>query len=290
MIHLVDLHCHTEKSDNSFDLVNLLKIAKEKGINYLGVTDHDTTSAIRQAETIALKFGITIVPGIEISAFDYVRKKKVHILGYYFDLDSGTIEEFCKSILNIRNIESKNIVEYLIKQGYDISWKEIKEFAKLSKCVYKKHIMHELIKKGYCQSIYCNLYKKIINYSKEIFSNKKNDLIYVDVRDAIKIIKTAGGVPVLAHAGVFDNFEGINEWIKFGLEGIEVDHPSHSYSDKKKCEYYAKKYNLIKTGGSDFHGFYGSQPQAFGKIDAGIDSINKLKSKSEKVHNKWVAV
>lgn len=271
---MIDLHCHTRKSDNSMGIRDILSLAKRKNITHLAITDHDTTLGINEAIIISKEFNVEIIPGIEISAWDFKSNKIVHILGYYIDFNSSILRNLCNPIIKMRNEISKEIIKNMNKEGYIIDWEEVKQYAIGSSCVNKKHIMHALMKKGYCNSVYDNPYNKLIT---QIPNTEK----YVEVEAAIRGIISSGGVPVLAHPGVFKNYESILIWKDMGLQGIEVEHPSHSIEDKNLCRHFSNKYDLIETGGSDFHGMYGKNKEGLGVENLELETVEKLKIRSE---------
>lgn len=281
---MIDLHCHTKKSDNSMEIKDIIRLAKKKGVTHLAITDHDTTEGIEEATQLGEIMDIEIIPGIEISAYDYYKDKKVHILGYFIDPNNEMLKAFCTPINARRNEEAKIIVEQIMKYGFDITWNEVKKLSLGSICVNKKHIMHALIEKGYCNNICCDIYENIVQGIQPI------SMEYADVEEAIRIIKIAGGVPVLAHPGVFDNFSSVEKWIELGLEGIEIFHPSHTDRDIRKCKIITKKYNLLETGGSDFHGVYGYSEPRIGCNEVSIRIISQLKERVEKIKCKLRAV
>lgn len=272
---MIDLHCHTRRSDSSMGIKDILSLAEKSNITHLAITDHDTTLGINEALSMGKEFNVEVIPGIEISAWDYKSSKVVHILGYFIDFNSSLLREICNPIIKVRNEISREVINNLNKEGYLVHWEEVKSYAVGSSCVNKRHIMYALKKKGYSNSAYYDAYNKLIL---KIPNAKK----YVEVETAIKGILYAGGVPVLAHPGVFNNFESIASWKHIGLQGIEVEHPSHSLEDKKLCRYFSEKFHLIETGGSDFHGVFGKRNCTLGCNNLGVDAINKLKIRSEK--------
>lgn len=82
---MIDLHCHSNISDGSMSLFEVISLAKEKGITHLAITDHDTTKGLKEAKYIGEQLGVTIIPGIEISAYDYKRQRRAHILGFLWN-------------------------------------------------------------------------------------------------------------------------------------------------------------------------------------------------------------
>ncbi len=264
---MIDLHVHTRTSDGSLSAREVIGLAKENGITHMAITDHDTTKGLKDALDLGTEIGVKIIPGIEISAYDFTRKKKVHILGLNIEPEHPALTTLCTSLVQNRNQASFDTVKSLIAVGYDLSWEDVQKYAEGGTGVYKQHIMHALLDQGYCESIYCDLYKALFT---------QISLEYVDAGTAIQAVKEAGGIAVLAHPGLMNNFEGIDEWVDLGLRGIEVFHPSHNKDAIELSLKHARKHNLITTGGSDFHGFYGEIPVELGCRELGEECIREL--------------
>ncbi|MDA8227515.1 MAG: PHP domain-containing protein [Desulfitobacterium hafniense] len=284
---MIDLHVHTKITDNSLTAGEVIKLAKEKGITHLAITDHDTTKGLREAIDIGNTLGVSIIPGIEISAYDYKRKKRAHILGLSIEPDHPALEHLCAKLVESRNQASFEMVRRLISAGYHITWDEVQKYAEGGTGVFKQHIMHALLDKGYCKSIYCDLYKNLFRRgsSPETQGLAYIPLEYIDAEAAIRAVREAGGVAVLAHPGQLNNYDAIDEWAELGLEGIEVFHPSHSKEDILTSLQYAQKHNLIITGGSDFHGFYGEIPVELGCQELDARCIQELLRRKQNRHS-----
>jgi fructose-1,6-bisphosphatase/inositol monophosphatase family enzyme/predicted metal-dependent phosphoesterase TrpH len=249
-----DLHVHTDISDSSCDLEHTLKLAKVKGITHLGIVNHDTVEGLKEAIEKGAMEGIKVIPGVEISAYDSESGKKVHILGYSFDLEAEKIRKLCDSVLLSRSENSIRQLKTLINNNYEININKIFNRSKNSRVIYKQHIMAELKEQGYTDTIYSELYKKL-------FKNNgicAETVEYVDAVEAIKAIKADKGIAILAHPGQLDSYSLIDKLFKAGLDGIELYHEDHTEEDCIKIKEYGDKYNFILTGGSDFHGEYGT--------------------------------
>ncbi len=256
---MIDLHVHTKISDNSLTVFEVILLAREKGIEYLAITDHDTTKGLKDAADIGRELGVHIIPGIEISAYDYKNQKRAHILGLYIKPGHNALERLCQPMVAARHQASREMVDRIIKAGYAISWAEVEKFAEGGTGVYKQHIMHALVDRGYCDSIYGPLYKTLFKRDGNtgVQGIAMIPLEYIDALDAIKAVRNAGGIAVIAHPGQLDNFDAIGEWAEAGLEGIEAYHQSHTEEEVERSLELAAKYDLTVTGGSDFHGRYG---------------------------------
>lgn len=267
----VDLHVHTNISDCDYSIEEIIQIAKENDIKYIGIVNHDTVVGLREAIEVGKQEGVIIIPGIEISAYDYKRNKKVHILGYNFNLDAKNIKALCNPIIEKRKSNSIRQISILRENNYNISLEEVREKAKNSTCIYKQHIMSVLVDKGYCSEIYSELYYKL-------FKNGgicSGDIEYVDAYKAIEAIKNDGGKSILAHPGQLDSYEIMDELWNSGLNGIELYHKDHNAEDLIKILEYSVNHQVILTGGSDFHGTYGEK-SSIGSITVPVSFVGQL--------------
>lgn len=272
-----DFHVHTDISDGSLGLRETIQVAKENGVTHMAITNHDTVKGLKEAVKEGDRKGIIIIPGIEISAYDFVNKKKVHILGYNFELEGKNIRKLCDPILERRNENSIRQIDILKINGYKINTQNILRKSVNSEVIYKQHIMAELIEKGYTDEIYSDLYKKLFKKG----GICSGDIEYVDVFEAVKAIKADNGIAVLAHPGQLDSYGIIDELVAQGLDGIELNHMDHTEEDVTKIKEYSDKYGLILTGGSDFHGEYGSSIK-IGEITAPNEYISIFYKDAEK--------
>ncbi|KAB2329394.1 PHP domain-containing protein [Cytobacillus depressus] len=249
-----DLHVHSHYSDGSSSVEELMELASKRGITHLSLVDHDTIAGIEAAQQEGKKHGITVVPGIEISAYDFTRNRKVHILGYQFDKDAVHIQELCNPLLKRRHENSLWQIKQLQKNNYNIRLEDVEKKAMMSGVIYKQHIMHCLLDHHFTTPLYKKLYQSLFKGN----GICARDIEYEDAVAAIKAIKADNGYAVLAHPGQLDSYELIPELVKNGLDGIERNHFDHSKEDKHRVDQYADDYGLVRTGGSDFHGDYGT--------------------------------
>lgn len=250
-----DLHVHTNISDGSMSIQEVVNEALLNGVTHLGITNHDAVRELKEAIEVGIRAHINIIPGIEISACDFSSGRKIHILGYNFNLEAENIRKLCDPVLDRRHKNSIWQIEQLINLGYKINVDDIYARAEKSKVIYKQHIMAELIDKKYTDGIYSSLYKKLFKGDGVC----AKDIEYVDACEAVKAIKMDGGIAVLAHPGQLNSYPYIEKLVEAGLNGIELFHQDHNDEDHMKIKTYCSKYKLITTGGSDFHGSYGSE-------------------------------
>ena len=145
----IDLHVHTTISDSSLSTKEMLLLAKERGLTHVAITNHDTVVGLKEAMEFGKAIGVEVIPGIEISAYDFKRQKKTHILGYHFNLEAPHIKALVDPINARRDANTKWQVEQLIKAGYNLTMDEVAQKAKDSTAWYKQHIFDVLTSKGY---------------------------------------------------------------------------------------------------------------------------------------------
>lgn len=245
-----DLHVHSHYSDGSDTVTEVLDKAKEAKIDYISFVDHDTVDTYAEAKVEGDKRGIHVIPGIEISAYDFKRQRKVHILGYNYNEKATNIKAICDDLLDRRNRKTEAQLKTIIGAGYAINWGKLNRAVNSKKTMYKQHIMEALTEAPYESARYQSLYKLLFK-GKGICAG---DIEYIDVHLAVKAIKADEGIAVIAHPGQLDSYELIPELLRYGLDGIEVYHPDHTEEDIEKSKKIAETEQLLELGGSDYHG------------------------------------
>ncbi|HBZ11790.1 MAG TPA: PHP domain-containing protein [Bacillus bacterium] len=266
-----DLHVHSNYSDGSNTVEEIMEMAEQKGITHISLVDHDTVQGIEHAQEAGASRGITVIPAVEISAYDFKRNRKVHILGYAFNKEAEHIQRLCTPLLQRRHENSLWQVEQLQRNGFQVELDEVKKQAAQGGIIYKQHIMACLTDAHFSTQEYKHMYKSLFKGD----GICARDIKYVDANDAVKAIKRDGGYAVLAHPGQLDSFDMIPELVQSGLDGIERNHYDHIVQDIVKVESYAAEYRLFMTGGSDYHGDFGT-PIEIGDFDSPVKSIQLL--------------
>ncbi|KGA99031.1 phosphoesterase [Alkalihalobacillus alcalophilus ATCC 27647 = CGMCC 1.3604] len=263
-----DLHVHSHYSDGSDSVEEVLQKARRNDISHISFVDHDTTASLAEALTLGKQYGIEVIPGIEISAFDFKRNRKVHILGYGYNEKATHIQALCNPLLERRHRHSIWQIEQIEQTGYELDRQSIFEYANMSNVIYKQHIMHSLTKHPFSSKDYQQLYQMLFKGGVA-----KGDIYYVDAIKAIQAIKADGGMAVLAHPGQLDSYDFVPALVEAGLDGIERNHFEHSEEDHFRVEQLCEKYNLFMTGGSDYHGSYG-RPMEVGELISPKNKVN----------------
>lgn len=244
-----DLHVHTNHSDGVCEIREVLSRAKEKGIKTIAITDHDTVDQFDEIKKIGNELGIETIKGVEMSCYDKDVFKKVHIIGLWINDSTPNIKKLCDETLKCRDNYHKELIKELIKKGYDITYEDAKKYSKYS-IVFKMNIFQAL-KEKYPNEMTKERYRELFasGTSKETDSK----MGYIPVEEGINAIRKDGGIAIIAHPCEYNNYDEIEKYVGYGLQGIEVSHSKMKDIDYKKTLEIADKYNLVKSGGSDFH-------------------------------------
>lgn len=264
----LDLHVHSNFSDGKDNVNKVLDLAKAEGVSMLSFVDHDTNMTYYEALPYAKSLGIDLIPGIEISAYDFKRDRKVHILGYNYDLDAPNIKKLTVPLLNRRHQHSLWQIEQIENYGIDVDMDKVTATVGPVGVIYKQHIMHAICDEHYTNARYTTKYRTL-------FKNKgpaSGDIEYVDAIEALKAIRADNGYAVIAHPGQLNSYDLIDENAEL-IDGVEKHHPDHDQMDYEKVDALVEKYDFFITGGSDYHGDFGAT------VDIGLDY--ELLSKTE---------
>jgi hypothetical protein len=247
-----DLHIHSNISDGSDSIEQIIDTAKVRGLDAIAITDHDTLSHLSKIPNDA---GIMVIGGVEISAIHLSSGIKAHIIAYKIK-KPVLLTTLTRTTSIARNRNSEKQIEILRKNNYFIDNEKIARAD--GKCIYKQHIMDWLVSTGQVPDMFGDFYQRT-------FKNGgvcDFDICYPDVFEVVRLIKRAGGYAVLAHPGWQQNFWLIPDLVNEGLDGLELNHRTNTENDKSIIRDYAVQYGLFLTGGSDYHGKY--EPHTFG--------------------------
>lgn len=254
---IIDMHTHTNYSDGDLSPQELIRLAIDKKVGTLAITDHDTIEGIKKVnrnEDIIVDSGIEIINGIELSA--KADKGRMHILGYGIDLNNELLN---KKMIDLKDNSINSVLSIMeqIKRDYGIkfSYEDIKELVNANHNLGRPDLAKLCVKYGYATTSQDAFDKYLIDAYNKTRQTSKG----LQYQECLELITNSGGIPVLAHPKSLELSEKeflilLKEMISYGLKGIEVYHSSHS---KEEMDYYleiANKYNLLVSGGSDFHG------------------------------------
>ena len=249
---MIDLHTHTTFSDGTDTPTQLINKALAAGITTIALTDHDSISGWQEATT-ALRPGIALVPGAEVSC-QTPDGISVHILGLLFDPSNTELINTLEKTRENRFGRMEKIIAKINEAGIDITMSEVLEQLSDGATLGRPHLADALVKKGVVASREEAFTQMLHNHSKYYVSH------YSPTPEAvIKLIKGAGGVSVIAHPmashrGRTISLDTFGSLIQAGLDGIEVDHRDHSPQEKTQLIALASESKLVMTGASDYHG------------------------------------
>lgn len=239
-----DLHLHTTASDGKYSPSEVVQMAAEKGMNTIAITDHDTTKGIAEAINAGKAFGITVIPGIELST--KYKDKTIDILGYGIN-ETPELSKVLERIREHRENRSEVIIKKFCDIGMVITSADVRKYSK-GEVIARPHIAKAVVEKGYAK------------HTQEVFDLYlgdgkpcSEDKLKLSPLEGITLIQNAGGKAVLAHPRLVHDDHIIAELLKLPVDGIEVWHRKHDKNDVKRYKKMAGQYNKFITGGSDFH-------------------------------------
>lgn len=268
-----DLHCHSKLSDGSTSLEDIVFYAKRAGLDVLALTDHDTMSGISRTEILGKRYGITILPGVEISTYDEQTGRRVHIL-CYLPQKPDRLAGLLARTLEERRRSGEQMIEQVTRY-FPVTPEHILRYSAASNSIYKVHIMQALLDLGYDTAIYGPLYQ-------ELFSDKGGKClvktVYPKLDEVLETVRSANGVAVFAHPSVYRSMDLVKRLAPSGLiDGIEVYHPRNTPEDQQVLLKLCEENNLIVTGGTDFHGSYASRKaNPLGTCVTDEDNLKKI--------------
>lgn len=272
-----DLHVHTDYSDGIHSIEETLDFALEQGIKTIAITDHDTVFHLEKVKMECDKRKIHMIPGVELSCYDWDVCKKVHVVGLWIQYDPKHIEQLCNHTLACRDAYHHELIEELRNKGFDITYSDAKKYAK-NNIVFKMHLFEALVEK-YPELNDLNKYRALFASKTTLETDKK--MGYIDIKEGIDAIHKDGGIAILAHPCEYDNYDEIDKYVGYGIDGIEISHPSMKAEDYPKVHEYVNKYNLMCSGGSDFHNIHLTSIGGFGLSQNEFDELVKRRLKTK---------
>lgn len=252
----IDLHVHSNKSDGTLSPALLAAHAAERGLKAIALTDHDCVAGIKEANAAAKKLlvggaPLRIVPGVEISA-DY-KNRDIHILGLFIDTENSELLTALDNALAARDKRNEKMVKNLQDAGLDITMDDLL-FGTSDTVITRAHFARHLLAKGYVKTTE-EAFLKYLDIDTPYYVRRE----YMLPDTAIRLIRSAGGIPVLAHPLLYHlDSDGVRALVKKlkgeGLMGIETIYSKNTGTDEAFVRKLAAQFNLLMTGGSDFHG------------------------------------
>jgi 3',5'-nucleoside bisphosphate phosphatase len=277
MTNYIDLHTHSTASDGIYSPTELLQRAHEVGLRVLALTDHDSTEGLDEASETALHLAIDFIPGIEINTD--VGKDEIHVLGYYLEYERPEFQAILQVLRDARVHRGQRMVELLNKEGIHITWERVRQIAQGS--VGRPHVAQALLEAGYIQSI-GEAFDKYIGRGCPAYVPRYK----LRPADAIRLIRSANGLPVMAHPITVPGLDELRKWlpelVAGGLVGLETYYGPYTPEQVQELHELADQYHLTPTGGSDFHG-PGIHPTPLGGRFVPFEAVERLKAEAAKL-------
>jgi hypothetical protein len=270
----IDLHTHTNRSDGTFTPPELVRLASQRGLEVVAITDHDTTDGLEEGSGAGRELGVEVVPGVELSAEH--QGTSVHVLCYWMDREDEGLQAELVRLRSERYLRGEVMVEKLRSLGYSISFERVREIAGNGNIV-RPHIAQALVEAG------------VVADEEEAFDRLIGDDGPAHVPkhalaplEALELVHRAGGVCVLAHPGMWSAEAPVPEDLieamaEAGMAGLEADHSDHSPEQREHYRDLAKRLGLVVTGGSDCHGTR-YDPVRLGSVTTDPDRFRLLRS------------
>jgi predicted metal-dependent phosphoesterase TrpH len=250
--NVIDLHAHTTFSDGSMTPTELVETATALGLTAVAVTDHDTVDGLPEALAAGERLGMRVVPGVELNLEH--ERVTMDMLGYFL---SGRPNEELKAELAelrlYRDERNTRILRRLAELGHPLDPDDLKAAAE-NGAVGRPHIGEALVRRGYASSI-TEAFERFLRRGAPAWVDRRR----LSLGAAMRLLRASGGLPVLAHPGIIRTDAGglehiVRDAARLGMAGIECYYPLHDEATVAQCLALAKKYALVPTGGSDFHG------------------------------------
>jgi 3',5'-nucleoside bisphosphate phosphatase len=268
---------HSSLSDGTLPVDVLIRLAARKGLSCISITDHDNMDSFLQGQKLAEELGIELIPGIEVSSV--WQGKDIHILGYFCDSTNLAMNVELEEQAKQRHTRVRAIIKKLNALGVDISYEKVLTYCK-GRVIGRPHVAMAMVDEEYVSN-FSDAFQKFLAEDGCAFVEKKG----LSPQQAIRLIENAGGIAVMAHPYKTNADDLIESLVEWGLKGIEVFSPSQKGNAGRKYREIARKYNLVGTGGSDFHTEGG--PYGLNCLKIPYAVVDQLRERRETSRAEW---
>jgi predicted metal-dependent phosphoesterase TrpH len=269
----IDLHTHSLRSDGALSPADLVKRAAARGVKIQALADHDTLAGVAEAAATGRDLGVRIIPATELNTES--EWGDAHVLGYFFDPADAALEDRLRWLRENRGKRIELMVERLNALGYAVELARVLEIAQ-GGALGRPHLAQALFEKGYVRT-YDEAFDTLIAKGSPAYVAR----VGLDPFEAVALVRKHGGVPSLAHPGtVIGLDELLPKLVAAGLAGIEAYYKDHSPEMTARCLARAREFDLVPTGGSDFHG-RGEHGADLGGIFVPLETIEHLESRRQ---------
>jgi len=272
---MIDLHIHTTASDGMYSPKEIIAKIKDVGLKTIAVTDHDTVAGLKEAIQVAKLYEIEVIPGVEIST-DFTGGL-AHVLGYFIDYENREFAINLEKMKIARQDRAKAILHKLHKLNINIPFEKVSEIAG-DATIGRPHVAAAMVELGFVPDI-VTAFDLYLAEGRPAYA----DRLKVTPKEACQMIRQAGGIAVLAHPFTIRNYRTLVESLLPFLSGIETYYGEFSEEQKQELLDLSHEYQLIPTGGSDFHGEdrAGAPLGAGGAPDYIVDLLKKANQRNK---------
>ncbi len=287
----IDLHTHSSRSDGSFTPTELVEYAIQKNLKAIALTDHDTVDGLDEALTAAKNTDLTVIPGIELSTEYCIgntpsgKGKDVHVVGLFIDHKKQKFVDKLKEFVDSRVRRNEKMCQNLRDAGIDITFEKL-QAENEGAVITRAHYATYLVEHGFVHDRNHAFDKYLGDHTPYFVPREK-----ITPEMAVDLILSAGGVPILAHPILYHlsdaNLDALVERMKeVGLRGIEAIYSTYAPAEERQIRRLADKYDLLISGGSDFHGK--NKPKldlgnGYGKLFVPEDLLAPIQAEAEKI-------
>jgi len=269
----VDLHIHSIYSDGTLTPRRIVQEAIRAELTAIAIADHDTVEGVPLATEAAEGSPLEVIPAVEINVEENGRE--IHILGFFLDLHSPSLLKAMEVLCQSRVNRMRRFVERLTEAGVHVSLEEVLEYAGPG-TVGRPHLAQVLVARGYAGDER-EAFRRYLVPGASTYVPRQ----HIQASQAIEIIRSARGVPVLAHPAKANPPETMKEMVRLGIMGVEVYHPEQPPEQERLLLAFAREHNLLVTGGSDYHGRSMAKDFSFAQRTCPDEHYLRLKSAAE---------
>lgn len=290
----IDLHIHSKNSDGADTVEELVPMIKVAGIDVFALTDHDRTDGWDKAATLANDLGLSFIPGVEITTEGRVRNGDgkvhsfgIHLLAYLPDPNNRQLAKLLKQLRKERVRRAKRFVKNLRREFKDLTYRRVRSLAQRDSTIGRPDIVNALLELGHLKQfpskneLYTSDESPLSKKSRHYVRNEAPDVL-----DVIKIVRNAGGVPVIAHplSRVSSEDEQpttfprahFEAMIQAGLLGLETKHIEVNKAHRDLLEAFASEHGLLTTGSSDYHGVSVKKDNPLGCNETSVEMLKRI--------------
>jgi predicted metal-dependent phosphoesterase TrpH len=269
---MIDLHSHSKASDGEYPPAQVAALAAAAGVKVWSLSDHDSLGGAAEAAEAAAAHHIRFVPGMELSCF--LERREIHVLGHFLDPASQAIRGFEDLLAEHRRVRMGEIVHKLAAVGVAVLPEDIEKYSG-GRILGRPHVARALVDRGYVSTVK-EAFDLWLGDGKPAFVAR----FRLEAKDAVALVRGAGGVATVAHPGLSKVERGDLERLRgWGLGGVEVAHPDQNPSMRDKYQRLAEELDLVPTAGTDYHGPAVAPGRHFGGVSMSAEAFARLEAR-----------